>query len=257
MKSINQVELSTDESYFYVKHHMSCSSFKRFSKCEVEALSEWGEPSVAMKVGSYVDAFVSGTLDKFKELNPDIVSSRGSTKGELKAEYKQADLICDYIMKDRVISQFLSGEKQVVMTGEIEGVPTKIKMDSYSKGIAISDLKVMATVTDKNGSYINFISPYGYDIQCAIYQEICFQNTGERLPCYIVAVTKESPINSVVVQIPQEVLDRALYQVKSTIVDYYAVKMGNKEADGCGKCKACIERREDTPLISMNLFLNQ
>jgi hypothetical protein len=238
---------------------MSVSAWKRFAKCEVLGTVPFddSETSTAMLVGSYVDAYFEGSLDKFIEDNPQIISSKGATKGELKSDFKQAEEIIKYMESKPRIMKFLDGEKQRIMVGEIEGVPFKIKMDSYFPDKLIVDLKVMRSVTDSQGNFTDFITSWGYDVQLACYQFICFQNTGKMLPCYILAVTKESPINSVVVQIPQEVLDRALYQVKSTIVDYYAVKMGNKEAEGCGKCKACIERREDTPLISMNLFLNQ
>lgn len=247
----------TNENYFLDTSYMSVSAWKRFAKCEVLGIVPFddSETSTAMLVGSYIDAWTEGTLDKFIEANPQIISSKGATKGELKSDFKQADEIIKYMESKPRIMKFLAGEKQRIMVGEIEGVPFKIKMDSYFPDKLICDLKTMRSVTDSQGNFTDFITPWQYDIQLACYQEIEFQNTGQRKPCYIVAVTKETPINSVVVQIPQEVLDRALYQVKSTIVDYYAVKMGNKEPVGCGKCKACIERREDTPLISMNLFL--
>lgn len=170
---------------------------------------------------------------------------------QLKSEFKLAQDICDYIDSNERIKQFLSGEKQTIMTGEISNVPFKIKMDSYSKGIAISDLKVMRSVTDSNGEFYDFITPWGYDVQLACYQEIVYQNTGEKLPCYIVALTKETPINSVIIQIPQIVLDRALYRVESTIESYYEVKQGEREPDGCGTCKSCISNRSETPLISL------
>ena len=40
--------------------------------------------------------------------------------------------------------EYMSGEKQVIMTGEIEGVPVKIKIDSYHPNKMIVDLKVMS-----------------------------------------------------------------------------------------------------------------
>jgi hypothetical protein len=150
----------------------------------------------------------------------------------------------------------MSGEKQTIMTGEIAGVPFKIKIDSYSPHIAINDLKVMRTVTNSQGEFYDFITPWGYDIQLACYQEIVRQNTGEQLPCFICAVTKESPINSVIVNIPQNVLDRARYVVEEDIKHYYDVKTGKVEPVGCGKCKSCISLRKETPIISMADFID-
>jgi hypothetical protein len=208
-------------------------------------------PSDDQLIGLYVDAWVGGSLDKFKEEHPEIISTRGATKGQLKAGFKKADEIIEYMKHNPTIMQFLQDEKQVVMTGEIEGVPTKIMIDNYSKGIAIVDLKIMRTITDRAGQYIDFISQWGYQYQGAIYQEIVYQNTGERLPFFIVAVTKETPINSVIVEIPQEILDTSLETVKSTIARYYDIWKGKEQANGCGICPTCISKRVDTPLISM------
>ncbi len=245
----------TNLDYYENDEYMSVSQFKKLSKCEVDGLVPFPPPTSSMMVGAYVDAFVEGTLEQFKEANPDIFSSRGATKGELKSEYKMADTICEFIQKDPVFSKFMSGEKQTIMTGEISGVPFKIKMDSYSPNIAINDLKVMRSVTDRFGNFYDFITPWGYEVQLACYQEIVRQNTGEQLPCYVCAVTKEVPINSVIVKIPQDVLDIALYKVQSEINHLYDVKMGKVEPHGCGTCDSCISARKSTPIISMRDLL--
>lgn len=251
----NYIDLGTigvhKENYFEDTGHFSVSKYKSFQRCEVGGMVGFGSPTTAMEVGSYVDSYVEGTLDKFIEDNPQIISSRGATKGKLKSEFKQAEEICRFIDNDKTIQQFLSGEKQVIMTGEIEEVPFKIMMDSYSKGIAISDLKVMASITDRQGNYYDFISSWGYDIQLACYQEIVFQNIGERLPTYIVVVTKESPINSAIVHIPQHILDQSLLGVKENINHYYNVWKNLEPVSGCGKCRYCISNRMSTPIISM------
>ena len=142
-------------------------------------------------------------------------------------------------------------KKQTIWTGKIAGVPFKAKLDIYSKGIAINDLKVLKTVTNKQGEFYDFITPWGYDIQLAIYQELVLQNTGEKLPCFICAVTKESPINSVIVNIPQVILDKALYKVESNSVRYYNIMTKKIEAVGCGKCKHCIEQKRYTNHINV------
>lgn len=243
----------TNETYYQMDEFMTVSQFKKFKKCELDALRPFdnSDRSMPLMVGSYVDAYVEGTLDEFIEENPDIYLKTGKNKGELRAEFKQADEICKFIDRDKVFSQFMSGEKQTIMTGVIAGVPFKIKMDSYSPDIAINDLKVMRTVTDNWGNYIDFITPWGYDIQMAVYQEIVYQNTGKRLPCYICAVTKETPTNSIIVNIPQSYLDRALYEVESKVQHFYDVKMGKEDATGCGICPTCITSRKVTKIISM------
>ena len=84
----------TNDTYYDDTHYMSVSEYKRFLKCEESALLPYEEPTDSMLVGSYVDAFVEGTLDKFKSEHPEIISSQGKTKGQLKAQFKIADDIC-------------------------------------------------------------------------------------------------------------------------------------------------------------------
>jgi len=141
---INPEFLNTDTKYHSDKTYMSTSLWKKFKKCEASALEPWGDPTESMLVGSYVDAYFTDDIEKFKEEHPEIISSRGKTKGQLKANFKQANEIITYIESNPRFMKFLSGKKQVVMTGEIARVPFKIKIDSYSQGKAINDLKVIA-----------------------------------------------------------------------------------------------------------------
>ena len=68
------MEELTNQNYFSVESNqqfMSASQFKDFMKCEVEALAKINgetqeEPSKAMLVGSYVDAYLSGEMEIFE-----------------------------------------------------------------------------------------------------------------------------------------------------------------------------------------------
>lgn len=176
------------------KEYMSVSQFKAFSKCPASALAEIKgkykrDVTTALLVGSYVDSYFEGTLEIFKKKNPEIFKKDGS----LKADYTQANLIIQRILADKLFSEYLSGQKQVIMTGNICGVPVKIKIDSLHDD-KIVDLKVMASLdnvyTDDNG-FCPFFEAWEYDLQGAVYQEIVRQNTGKKLPFYLAAATKE------------------------------------------------------------------
>lgn len=248
---INPAFLATDELYYADKDYMSVSLFKRFMKCEEGAFVPFS-PTSSMLVGSYVDAYISGTLDAFVEEHKDeLISSRGATKGELKSDFKKAEEICRFIDNDKRLQQFLSGDKQTVMTGELFGVPWKIKMDIYSEHIAINDFKCMYTVTNSKGEYYDFISPWGYDIQMAAYQEIVRQNTGEVLPTYICAVTKETPIDSIIVKIPDHVLYRAMCKIEEFAPRFYDVWIGKEQPTRCECCDHCKETKKVTKIIRM------
>ncbi len=239
------------ENYYTDTDYMSVSRYKQMLECHNQTQFDTHK-STAMLVGSYVDSYIEGTLDKFKEENPEIFSSRGATKGQLKSEFKIAEDVCKYLDDDELAQKFLSGEKQTIMTGEINNVPFKIKMDSYIPDKCIVDLKVMRTIRNSKGELYNFIEQFGYSVQLACYQEIVFQNTGKRLPCYILVATKETPIECRVIQIPQEILDEKLNDVYSNIEVIWKVFKGElPKLHYCGKCPICIKNNNYKKLINM------
>lgn len=232
------------------KEYMSVSQYKDFAgtygkmACEfsaVEKLEErWAqEKTTPLLVGSYVDSYFEGTLEEFKKKNPEIFTQ----KGQLKADYKQAEIIIARMERDPLFMQYMSGEKQVIMTGELFGAEWKIKIDSFVRGIAITDLKVMASITKlewvRDIGYLDFVRYWGYDIQGAIYQEIVYQNTGERPPFYIAAGTKEKEPNIEVIHVTQNYLDEAKHMVEMNMPRILRVKNGEVEPDRCEMCDCC------------------
>ena len=213
-----------NENYFSTENqlkYMGVSQFKAFEKCQASALAEVKgdfvrEKTTALLVGSYVDAHFEGSLDLFMAKNPEIFTK----KGELKSEYKKANEIINRIEEDELFMEFMSGEKQVIMTGEIEGVPVKIKIDSYHPGKMIVDLKCMKDfepIYVKEKGRMNWIEAWGYDLQGAVYQEIVRQNTGLTLPFFIAGATKEKVTDIAVVEVPQSYLDVELERFKKNV----------------------------------------
>lgn len=243
--------------------YMSVSQFKDFNgtfgkiACEFEALEKlnrrWNPPkSKAMMVGSYVDSYFEGTLEQFKEENPEIFTQ----KGELRSEYKKAEQIIARIERDGYFMKYMSGEKQKIMTGELFGTKWKIKMDSYIPDIAIVDLKVMASITDlkwvKDFGYMDFVRFWGYDLQGAVYQKIVELNTGKRLPFYIAAATKEEEPDIRIIQVTQNYLNDALSVVEANLPRVLRVKSGEAEPDRCELCDCCRANRVLTRPITLN-----
>lgn len=91
----------------------------------------------------------------------------------------------------------------------------------------------------KDIGYLDFVRYWGYDIQGAIYQEIVYQNTGERLPFYIAAGTKEEEPNIEVIQVTQNYLDEAKHMVETNMPRILRVKNGEAEPDRCEMCDCC------------------
>lgn len=235
----------TQRNYFSKKanlEYFSVSQFKAFEKCEASALAEikgkyQREETTALLVGSYVDAYFEGTLANFIKKNPEIFKKDGT----LKAEYVQAEAIIQRILKDRLFMDYLSGEKQVIMTGSICNVPIKIKIDSLHPD-KIVDLKIMKDLNSvysaEKGS-LPFFEAWGYDLQGAVYQEVVRQNTGKLLPFYIAAATKEKETDIDIIHIKQPMLDAALEYVKQNIGRYDAIKKDVIPAYRCNKCEYC------------------
>lgn len=256
----------TEENYYGSKAnelYMSVSQFKDFNgtygrlACEFEAMEKMSgrwipEKATAMMVGSYVDAYFEGTLDRFKAENPELFTKNGG----LKAAFKKAEEVIARIERDEYFMKYLSGEKQVIMIGEIGGCEWKIKMDSYIPGVAIVDLKVMASITDlkwvKDLGYLDFVRYWGYDIQGAVYQEIVRQNTGKKLPFYIAAATKENEPDIQIIHVTQNYLDEAMQMVKLALPRVLRVKSGEALPDRCELCDCCRHNRVLRAPISIN-----
>lgn len=64
---------------------MSASQFKSFQNCESMALAELkGEFkrdfTSALAIGSYVDSYIEGTLNQFKEEHPEIFTQKATSR---------------------------------------------------------------------------------------------------------------------------------------------------------------------------------
>lgn len=236
------------------EEYMSVSQFKDFAgtygkiRCEFAAIEKlngrWeDEKTTALMVGSYVDSYFEGSVDRFKKENPEIFTQ----KGELKAQFKKAEDIIARIERDEYFMKYMSGQKQVIMTGELFGTKWKIKMDSYISGVAIVDLKVMSSITKlewvRDIGYLDFVRYWGYDIQGAIYQEIVRQNTGKVLPFYIAGATKESEPDIQIIHVTDNYLMEAMNMVRMNMPRILAVKRGKSDPDRCELCDCCRHSR--------------
>ncbi len=267
-----------NESTYYSKRanieYCSASQYKDFigfpfkAGCEERALAtiheEW-QPDVtkALLIGSITDDLWSGaTAEELVEKYPDCVSTRGATAGQLKAEYRQAFTLYERSVKDKKFAQLMSGEKQRIFTGEIAGLPFKCKVDSFIDGVCITDLKTTQDCSmDKryfvrdSGQWLPFYFYMGYETQLAIYREIVFQNTGDKLRCYIAAIDKKEHPLPATIEIEPEILDKALEEVKRNSDKINDLKSGIIKPIRCesGDCDYCRDTYE-CKIISTSEF---
>ena len=250
----NYYSRKSNETYF------SVSQFKDFMKCPAMAMAklkgeyEQGE-SRALILGSYVDEMLTGTRESQMKFLEENHSDLFKKNGDFYADVSQAAETIERIKKQPLMMKYLDGKHQVIMTGEIECVPFKIKMDSFKKGEYIADLKYMASLRSPN-LFQSMVKYWGYDIQAAVYQEIVRQNTGDKLPFIFVVATKENPAHLAVGEISQWNMDEALDLVRKHIVKFQNIKTGQLEAERCEDygCDYCTSTKVITEPIDTDLF---
>lgn len=215
------------------KAFFSVSQYKDFCKCEAMALAkirgEYEQPTTkAMLIGTLVDRWFDGTLEHLRKESPNIFYCRN---GALRADFCKADQIIKRVQQDERFMQYMSGEKQKILTFEMFDSPWKMKMDSFVEGICITDLKVV-----RNFKSLAF---WRYDLQGAVYQEGCARNGYGWLPFYLAAATKEAVTDFDVFQIDQPTLDMALREIEGNMPRFIAVKSGSEKPNYCGVCDYC------------------
>lgn len=254
--------------------YMSCSQVKQFigapgiQKCEARAIAELrGEyqrpESEALTFGSYIDVQLTGTAeeqDQFMEDHPEMFSSRGATKGQLKSTYQRANDMIARVRQDAdaggVFMKYLEGRQQEVLIGEINGFEFKARLDVLGDGW-ICDLKTCESITKRYFSegWWNFIDYWGYPLQGAIYQELVYQNTGKRLPFYIAAISKEPSPDLGIFRIPQENLDIALAELDhDTLARIDALKHGEIDPERCEHCDYCRATKVITKPVNYTMI---
>lgn len=241
--------LLNKENYFSKQanaEYWSVSQFKAFNRCEAAGLAEARgiyerEETDALLIGSYVDAYFSGEIEEFTERNRDkMFSKRG---GGLLAKFQAANDMINRVESDPLMNEFLEGDKQVIKTAELFGVPWKIKIDVYHED-RIVDFKTVrdfGDIFDKGYGWRSWVEYWGYDIQGAIYQKTEQIATGrsEPLPFYLAAVTKERVPDIAVVEIPNHILEAALGLVEAKIERFDLIKSGDVNPIRCEKCNYC------------------
>lgn len=249
--------------------------------------------NTAMLVGGFIDAWCEGTLSDFQNNNPEIFNKKiielpdtveriGNIKPEfitkngtikkdkinkakkeypemfkievsLKNDFIGAQNIINKISNNELFMKFLSGEKQKIVTGKIGEVPFKGKLDIYNEE-RIVDLKIMRSCDRIMGK--SLVEYWGYDIQLTIYQELIFQKTGKKLPCYLAIATKEEPTDLAIVEVNQTNLNIAMETVKNHLPRIKKIIKGELRPRRCNHCEYCRATKElkiiDSDLLGMS-----
>ena len=254
----------THENYYSKEanlEYMSVSQYKDFKRCELyglkKATGEYVEPkSTALLVGGYGDSYFAGTLEKYKEENPQIFKKDGT----LKSDYEKANECINVALNDEFFMSKLTGEKQVILTGVIVGVKTKGCLDFLNEDIV--DLKLVASIreltwNDEKHKKVDFIENYGYDIQGAVYQELVRQRLKVHKPFDIAALSKEDEPDKAVIRIEDDILQEKLNEFIELAPRYDAIKKGIVDPIGCGNCPVCRKYNKLNRVLSYKEMFNK
>lgn len=237
--------------------YWSVSQFKDFKKCQAAALAklsssfpEMKDDNTALIVGNYVHSYFESAeaheahIQKYCNL---MISKSGKNKGELKAPYKVADTMIKALENDSQFINYYQGEKEVAVTGFIDGVEFKGKIDclniekGYFVDIKTTRLPIDETVwSSEFGTRLRWFEEYGYVLQMAVYQELLRQTYGKNFLPIIYAVTKEDiPDTRAIVFKTKEKLHYELSELEVLIKRFDEVKKGIRKPEPCGKCDFC------------------
>ncbi len=255
------MEKLNNNNYFSLENQIKytgSSQIKDFLNCEACALAklkgEWIEnQSKAMAISSYIDAIFSNEKEEFLKVEHEKVDNKENSfivlkSHNLSSDAQLAEKVCEQASADEMFMKYMSGNSQVIMTGEISNVPVKIKIDSYHQDKAIVDLKCIKDFdliwNEKKHCKQNFIDAYDYVLQAALYQEVVKQNTGKQLPFIIAACTKQEYSQRALLQIPQDKIDEKLEWLIEILPHIQDLKQGKVEPTECNKCFWCISKRK-------------
>ncbi|MCY8425195.1 PD-(D/E)XK nuclease-like domain-containing protein [Bacillus vallismortis] len=223
---------------------------------------EWTPPtSEALLFGQYVHAWLEGeqAFEEFKKNTPSLFTQ----KDQLYKQYQLADLMIEAIQHDDLCMFVLQGEKEVIVTAELFGVPWKGKLDVYNPaGGRFSDLKTARSLREKvwdpEIGYCSFVEANGYIAQMALYAELEKRMTGrnEWLEPLIVGVSKEDPPDKAVINIDEGRMEVELEDIEKRMERIIQVKYGGEKPERCEKCKYCRTTNQLNSIIHFSELVN-
>lgn len=267
----------TQENYYGDTSYLTNSRYKRYQQCQAKAFAvdngSWVEDrdETALLLGNYVHSYFESpeAHEQFlAEHGEKLLAKTGKNKGNLKADFIIGDKMIESLKNDDGFANLYHGfpddevQKEMIVFGEIEGVPVKGKLDSVNltRGYFV-DLKTMKSIYNKEWSEelrmkvpaaVNNILGFGYHGQLGLYRELLQEMTGQDFRPYIVAVSKENVPDKDILKIDDEWLDEGLAKLKSDIVEVWAVIQGKQKPIECGHCDYCRSQKKLSAVVSLN-----
>lgn len=261
----------TRENYYTPEadwEYMSCSQYQAWNECEARELAKlqgrWvDEDKEAFLVGNYFHTYFESpeAHEQFCNEHFDKIFKTKTIKGKggmpdqtvvtgKYAPYVQADKMIQVAESDPLIKSLLDlpGENEMIMHGELFGVPWRIRLDKYvADGRMIIDYKTVANIgelkwSDELREKVTFIDAYGYMMRAAVYSEIEKQNANsDKDPNFIIiAISKQDyPDKEVLLLNHRQRYDYELEKIKERLPYIRQIKEGRTKPKRCGYCDYC------------------
>lgn len=184
--------------------------------------------------------FKNNPIEDFFKQNPEVYLSQDKL-----ADITLADKMILSARKDPVFMDILSGQTQMILTGELDGMPMKGIPDSINAPLErFTDLKSSrdfgTLYVPELGKRVPWYEAWKYWTQMSIYQELILQNYGVKLTPVIAGISKKDPPGrQIVVFEDQDRLDRELEKVMDLIPSIKLWKSGKVEPPMCGRFDEC------------------
>ncbi len=256
--------LTTDN--YYTKEadmsYMSCSQYESFMDCEAKAMAKLQgrfkeEPSQAFLVGNYFHTYLESpeAHQAFLQANFDQIFKTKTVKGETVitgkfAPFVKADEMLAVAESDPAIKKFIDmpGENEKIMTGNLFGVPWRIRIDKYiPETRLIIDWKTVANIwelqwNNEAWAKVSFVENFKYLFRAAAYMEVEKQNTGAKHdPMFIlVCISKQDPPDKEIISLNnRQRSDMELEKISENIIHIQRLKHGEIKPKRCGYCEYC------------------
>lgn len=241
------------DNYYSVeanKEYMSVSQFKNFKLCESKAMydleNDFKEEKQAFLEGKLFEALVAGDANLFMAKHgKEIIAQTGKTAGQPKTNFKKVFLAAEKFNQQKFFKDIINKcQKQLILTGEIEGIKVKCALDLFDKDTySIYDIKCMGNFDEQwnkaEKRYVPWYYNWGYVLQLAVYREIVKQNFGNPKEIGLIAATKEDIPDIEAISFSSELLDLELENFKLKIKRYDDIKKGKLEPTKCSCCDYC------------------
>ena len=140
--------------------------------------------------------------------------------------YDKAQGMIEGIRRNPVaVDLLVRSENEMSVEGEIEGVPMKGRLDLLADGV-IGDIKGTPSVADY--AFGSSMSKLNTGFKMAVYRELVRQNRFDNFACQLIAIESQPPFDCVVYEVPPELLDQKLDDVRDVLTRYKRAKKADR-----------------------------